>query len=223
MDTALAFAAELEERDAALAGLLTVLVELGRRVDETRAKAEWIGDVLERLPREREHLEATLAGAERDLDAAQTELVESRRAGERARGEDAQATARRREANAATDVRSTSERHARLVARREELAQEEASVEEQTRALDVRGRELAAELEAAPRVALPERPVAGLDGLVDWGSRAQAAVFVARSGLETERERVVREANELAASVLGEPLYATSVAGVRERLEERLS
>jgi hypothetical protein len=47
-------------------------------------------------------------------------------------------------------------------------------------------------------------------------------VLVARGGLETERERIVREANELASSVLGEPLYTASVAVVRRRLEEQL-
>ena len=72
-------------------------------------------------------------------------------------------------------------------------------------------------------MAAPDPPERGLDGLADWGARAHAAVFVARSGLETERGRVVREASELAASVLGDPLAATSVAGIRERLEERLS
>ena len=77
------------------------------------------------------------------------------------------------------------------------------------------------ELESAPRVAHPEPPAPGIEGVLEWAARAHAAVFVARSGLETERERVVREANELAASVLGEPLYATSVALVRQRLEER--
>ena len=70
-------------------------------------------------------------------------------------------------------------------------------------------------------MALPEPPGPGIEGVLEWAARAHAAVFVARSGLETERERVVREANELAASVLGEPLYATSVALVRQRLEER--
>jgi hypothetical protein len=37
--------------------------------------------------------------------------------------------------------------------------------------------------------------------------------------LETERERVVVEANVLGASVLGEQLGASSVALVRRRLE----
>ena len=62
----------------------------------------------------------------------------------------------------------------------------------------------------------------GLDGLLEWASRARAAILVARGGLETERERAVREANELAAAVLGEELGATRVSAVRERLERAL-
>ena len=46
---------------------------------------------------------------------------------------------------------------------------------------------------------------------------------MARAGLEAERERIVREGNELASSVLGEPLYTASVAQVRKRLEEALA
>jgi hypothetical protein len=72
-------------------------------------------------------------------------------------------------------------------------------------------------------VAAPEPPGPGIAGVLEWAASAHAAVLVVRSGLETERERVVREANELASSVLGEPLYATSVAAVRRRLEGRLS
>ena len=223
MDASLAFAVELEERDAALIDRLTLLVDLARQVDETRARAVQLGRFVERLPRDREQLAATLAEAERDLDTAAQEHAQARREVERARGEDAAATARRHEAHVATDTRTAAERRARLVARRDELDRAELAAAEEIRVLDERGRELAAELDAAPRVASPEPPEVGLLGLADWGARALAAVFVARSGLETERERVVREANELAASVLGEPLYAASVAAVRERLQERHS
>jgi hypothetical protein len=223
VDASLAFAAELEQRDAALAARIAHLGELGRRVDEIRAKAEQLGRFLERLPLDRKQLETALADAERDREAARTALDEARRAVKRARGESAAATARRHEAHAASDVRTTEDRRGRLVARREELEREADAAAAGSQSLAAHSRELAAELEAAPRVAGPEPPASGLDALADWGSRAHAAVFGARSGLETERERVVREANELAASVLGEPLYTTSVAVVRERLEERLA
>ena len=223
MDASLAFAVELEQRDAALAERIAHLGELGRRVDELRAQAARLGNVLARLPLDRKQLDAAIAGSERDRETAQTALDQARRAVERARGEDAAATARRHEAHAATDVRTTEDRRSRLIARREELEREADTAAADSHSLAARSRELAAELEAAPRVAGPEPPAPGLDALADWGSRAHAAVFVARSGLETERERIVREANELEASVLGEPLYATSVSLVRERLEQRLS
>jgi hypothetical protein len=44
-------------------------------------------------------------------------------------------------------------------------------------------------------------------------------LLVVRSGLETERERLIRQANEIAASVLGDPAHATAVSRVRAELE----
>src|SRR5205807_250420 len=49
-----------------------------------------------------------------------------------------------------------------------------------------------------------EPPAPGLAAVLDWSSRARGAVFVARGGLEQERERIVREAQELGATFLGE-------------------
>ena len=57
--------------------------------------------------------------------------------------------------------------------------------------------------------------------LADWASRARAALLVERSSLDTRREQLVREANELASAQLGEQV-STSVAGVRERLERHM-
>jgi hypothetical protein len=89
------------------------------------------------------------------------------------------------------------------------------------RELESTARALADRLAHVPRVShgASQVPAPGLAGTIGWGDRAHAALFVVRGGLDTERERVVREANELAASALGEPVSATSVAGVRERLE----
>jgi hypothetical protein len=64
-----------------------------------------------------------------------------------------------------------------------------------------------------------EPPAPGLDGLEEWASRVSAALLVVGSGLETERERLVRQANEIAASVLGEPAHAGAVSRVRAELE----
>jgi DNA repair exonuclease SbcCD ATPase subunit len=222
VDASLAFAAELEERDAALADRYELLDGLSRRVEEIRTEAESLARVLTRLPVDREQLDAMLADAGRNLETARAALELARAAADQARSEEAAATARRDKARAATDTRTCEERRDRLATRGKELERQAAEAGAEARSLEARARALAARLEAAPRVAPPDPPAPGLDGLVDWGSRAHAAIFVARSGVETERERVAREAHELAAAVLGEPLPATSVAGVRQRLEDRL-
>ena len=54
--------------------------------------------------------------------------------------------------------------------------------------------------------------------MTDWASRADGALLLARSGLDDEREAVVREANELAIAVLGDSAPA-GVHQIRERVE----
>ena len=66
-------------------------------------------------------------------------------------------------------------------------------------------------------------PGTSLDELEEWGARAHAALFVVVGGLEGERERIVLEANALAAAALGEQTGAASVALVRRRLEQSLA
>jgi hypothetical protein len=63
---------------------------------------------------------------------------------------------------------------------------------------------------------------ADLEGALEWAIRARGALILEHSALVLEREEVVREATELLASVLGEPLTTTAVAGTRERLARAL-
>ena len=75
-----------------------------------------------------------------------------------------------------------------------------------------------------PRLSDSGRTVPGdsLEEIEEWGARAHAALFVVRGGLENERERIVLEANSLAAAALGEQGGGASVALVRQRLETSL-
>lgn len=75
-------------------------------------------------------------------------------------------------------------------------------------------------VELSARVELLERraQVSGLDRVIEWASQARGVLLVEHSQLARERETIVREASELLGSVLGDPLAATSVAGLRERL-----
>jgi hypothetical protein len=58
--------------------------------------------------------------------------------------------------------------------------------------------------------------------LVDWAARAHATLFVAVGQLDAQRDRIVREANELATMLLGEPTYGASAAQALSRVEESL-
>jgi hypothetical protein len=51
---------------------------------------------------------------------------------------------------------------------------------------------------------------------------ARASLFVARGQVAAEREAVIRQANELGAVALGEPLTSASAAVVTRRVERAL-
>ena len=222
MDARLALAAELEQQDRAVAQRLEALAELAGAVAELRAGAEAVRAFHEALPGERAHLDEAEAEAIRGLEQARAAVAAAQDAVARARGEDARETARRDEARAASALRAAEERLERLRGRRSVLERQAEQREVEAVGLERRAGELAAGLAASPRVSATAPPEPGLEGVLDWASRAHAALLVARGGLETERERIVREANELASSVLGEPLHSTSVALVRTRLEAAL-
>ncbi len=175
------------------------------------------------LPAERAHLDEADEEAARTLEAAQATLAQDEAALARAKSDDARVAARLAVTRAAAGVRAEEERRERLVARRATLEDEAEQLAVEARDLERRATEVAVELGRSARVSPTEAPGPGLMGLVEWGSRAHAAIVVARSGLDAEREHIVREANELASSVLGEPLYTGSVAHVRRRLQEELA
>jgi hypothetical protein len=62
----------------------------------------------------------------------------------------------------------------------------------------------------------------GLDGVLEWASRARGELLLEQSSLAGQRETIVREASELLGGVLGEPLTATAVSGFRDRLARAL-
>ena len=222
-----AYARELERRDLAVATLLDDVVGLLRRVDDIGARARRVSRALEAIPAEIEQAEraerdarAREAEARRDLADAEARLEEagrSRRAGEDARV--AAERAVRRAVVAAEDAVSTV---AAMRERLEALVRDEAALQAEGEGLAVEARHVAAEVTAAPRVSESGRsaPGSSLAEIEEWGARAHAALFVVRGGLETERERIVLEANTLATAVLGEQVGGSSVALVRKRLEE---
>ena len=79
--------------------------------------------------------------------------------------------------------------------------------------LDARAGAVSAEL---PEIA---NAPSGPRELVEWSSRVRAHVFVAAGQLDSQRDRVIREASELGSMLLGEPLYGATPAQVRARVE----
>jgi hypothetical protein len=138
-----------------------------------------------------------------EVSAAEREL-------ERAHGDEERALAEQRLVRArdhAVVAAQAAERAAENRAAFERVAGELAS--EQPR-LGQRARALAGRIPGAPEVT---------DDLDDWASRAHAALFVAAGQVDVRRERAIREANELATAVVGEPTYGSTPEQALARVE----
>jgi hypothetical protein len=226
-DRRLAFIRELEQADEAVAAVLTELDELYAAGETVRERALELEAFLVRLPGERSAAalaeeEARAAAAERRTTAERA--AQELRAAEAAGDEDRLAAARRFDVRA-RDAVGTAERLRREA--EEQAARLEAqagAADEEARELARRAKDLAAALAERPRLAADAGapPEGSLASIAEWGTRARAALLVARGQLAAERDAVVRQANELGALVLGEPLTATSAAGVVRRVEREL-
>lgn len=226
-DRRLAFIRELEQADEAVAAVLTELDELYAACEAVRERALELEVFFVRLPDERKAAsfvqeETRVAAAER-AEAADHAALELR-AAQAAGAAERLAAARRFEVRT-RDALRTAERLRREA--EEHMARLEAQAEAagtETRELARRARALAALLAERPRIAADAGapPDESLAGIAEWGTRARAALLVARGQLAAERDAVVRQANELGALVLGEPLTATSAAVVVRRVEREL-
>ena len=228
-DELIAYARDLEHRDADVAARIEAASGLLRRVDEVRAQAERVRRALAALPEDIALAEGAVREAEaREVDArhevveADRKLVELQRA--RRASEDAKAAAQRamrRASVLATDAAGT-------VARQQErlrlLVSDQAALRAEAEGLAVDAQVVARDAAGLPRLSASGRTAPGtsLDEIEEWGARAHSAIFVVRGGLESERERIVQEASVLAASALGEQAAGASVALVRRRLEQEL-
>jgi len=224
----LALAADIERRDGEVATSLELVGELSRRAGEVRARASELDALLAATPGE---LAALDRGEAEDRDArasATDELAAAERAaaeptGRRVSDEQRREAVRRVE-HAQERLDEVTARVERHEAERVALIAIESDARREAVELAGEAADLAARLHGVPRISQSgrEEPGAGLAGIVSWGGRVHAALFVVRGQLEAERDRIVREANELGGAVLGEHLAGSSVALVRRRLEEAL-
>jgi chromosome segregation ATPase len=220
-------AAELETLDAELAASLDEVDDLARRAAHVHERALALEGFLAGVPLqlaalEREHAEAVdrraeaasaLAEAQRNVD----ELERSRRVSEEKRAQAGRELVHAREAaaDAATRVE-------RVAGQEERLLDEERAARAEVGLLAAEAGETAAAVREVHRVSESGRTEPGdtLRELAAWADRVGAALLVVRGSLATDRERLLREAGELAASALGEPVYGSSVSVLRRRLED---
>jgi hypothetical protein len=194
MEPLLALAAQLEARDAAVAAALAAVEQLQADLEQVRAQAVAVSTHLAGLP-------AALAGHARDEEIAADDRATAQAALREAEGQEESPLRDLAMQRAKDAIVDADRRAARAREHQEALAREGAA-----------RREEAAQL--AARVG-----VDGLDAVIAWTSHRRGELLVEQSRLARDREAVVREASELLGSVLGDPLAATSVAGLRERLE----
>lgn len=225
----LALARELEQHDLDVATRLDSLADVLHRVDDVRARATRIREGLAAIPgeiarAEQDERDARVreAGARREAEAAAGALEAVRDS--RRTSEDAKRQAERAAQRAATTADDAAAGVERARARLEALVREEAVLQAAAEGLAVEARELARAVAQVPRLSESGRAATGssLAEIDEWAARAHAALFVVRGGLESERERLVLEANALAAAVLGDHGGGSSVALVRQRVEETL-
>ncbi|MFN2629289.1 MAG: hypothetical protein ABR569_11725 [Gaiellaceae bacterium] len=221
--SALAFVEELQQRDDEAAAALAAVEELQGRALRIRDRADVLQSFAAALPAERERrshgvalAETRLGSARAALARAEAELARSQEHG----GERERAVAGRAAAEAHENARLAEGELARARAGAAELELEVRAAGAAADVLDADAAEAARQLSALPRLSRQavDPPAQGPAGVADWGARARAGLFLVRAGLAAERETIIREANELGSSVLGEALGATSVAGVRKRL-----
>ena len=215
----LLIAEDLERRDEQAAEALLAVEQLQGDVEELRTHAGATAEFLRSYP-------AALAAFDDDERAAadaraqaEAALAEAEAEVERARNDAERLTAERHVQHARDRVREADLWADRVRAERSQLQLDADERQRDAARLESRANELADRPQLVRAVA---PPAGGLHGVLDWAARARGELLVAHAGLATERDKVVREATELVASVLGEPLVATPVAGVRDRLERAL-
>jgi chromosome segregation ATPase len=202
-DRALSELRDLARRDAELAARAADFRARDAEVNGLRRRAETIDAFLATYGEEQERGRAAVAEARAELAGRHEELERAEAELTRSRDEDA-----RFHAQHAVD-----RAHDHIEIATKSLARAEADLAE----LERQASEIPDELAEVER--LSGAAVSGARALIDWASREHAELFVAVGQIDMQRELVIREANELASMLLGEPTYGATVAQALARVE----
>lgn len=212
---------ELERADEEIGVVLADLDRLAGQLDALRTRVADLQAFEERLPSNRERLAADLERTQAEADSALEALGKAHEAVRTAKP----ATAREAElfeVRARDRVTSADRRCREAKASVAALEREAREAQYEAGELHAEAQAIAEELAESSRLARDagREPGVGLDGVAAWSEVARAALFVARGQVTGEREAVIRQANELGAVALGEPLTSASVAVVTRRVEQ---
>jgi hypothetical protein len=222
-EAVLAVLRELERADEETGTALADLDRLTGDVNSVRAKVHELGVFAARLPAEGEARAAELERSRAESSAAQRVLEEAE-AAVHAAGPESAHEAERFHVRARDRASIADRRVAEASKAAGDLENRVAEATIDGHELHARARKLAAELRGRPRIAedAGKEPGPGLDGVEAWSEVARASLSVARGQLSAEREAVIRQANELGALALGEPLSAMGTSALTRRVEQAL-
>ena len=202
-DRALSELRDLARRDAELATRAAELRGRDGEVNGLRRRAEAIDAFFATFAEEDARRSAAVAAAAAELANRHAELEQAEAALAQVRDDDARIHAQRAVDRARDHIAVAKKSLARAEGAAAELEREAVELPDEL-----------AEIE--------ERSDAGVQGaraLIDWASRRHAELFVAAGQIDTQRERVIREANELASMLLGEQTFGATVAQALARVE----
>jgi hypothetical protein len=186
-----------------------------RRLDDDvalvrqRAEATERFFALERV--EADRLSAAEAEAREQAERRSADLAEAENELAQAGDDDERALAEQRVTRARDHVEVAAHAAERAAEARAAFDLEGTRLRRELPELEARAASLTAEI--------PGADPPGADGLVEWAARAHAAIFVAQGQVDVRRERTIREANELATSLLGEPTYGSTPEQALARVE----
>jgi len=207
---------ELDRLDTELRTRADRLRTLDAEVASTREQAEAIDEFFTGYPDADTRLRQLLVEAQEELADRRGEHERAQERHDRARDDEARRLAARALERAVDHVALAETRVARARSLHDGIDAEASALPAELERLAAHARAIAAELGDAPA------PGDGPRALVEWASRTRAAIFVAAGSIDTQRERVIREANELGSLLLGEPTYGSTVAQVRARVDATL-
>ena len=206
-DRALSELRDLARRDLELAAGAADLRRRDLEVGEIRTRAEAIDAFFADYPDDDAIRRAAVAAANGELEHRRGELEQADAQLSRAREEDARIHAQHAVDRARDHIAVAETSLYRAETDLAELEREAAALPDEL-----------SELEGHA-----DGTAKGAQGLIEWASRQHAELFVAAGQLDSRRERVVREAHELATMLLGEPTYGVTVAQALERVESARS